>query len=141
MIFYSIYLIQNIVFNTNIYDRLPQEDKAAKLNEFFVGKIISYVTNVSLIIGFLVYLILGKNRLPLGYLFSFIWIILLIGLAASPHINSFYHLEQDDLRLTLSILITIFYALLVTGLLWFMRQVRLKRNLAKYEYYKIHQGK
>ncbi|EFF41130.1 hypothetical protein [Mycoplasmopsis alligatoris] len=109
------------------------------INNYYVSKVLSYISNSLVIIAFVVYLTFARHRIKVGYAFLIIWTIVFILLAFVPHATEFSH--SSTLLIILGTFISIFSALVAIHLVYSTIRLHIKRKIQYYEQIKIHKQK
>ncbi|WP_027122148.1 hypothetical protein [[Mycoplasma] imitans] len=120
-----------------------QQDKQAIKDEIIksgrLAVFLSYVGNEITLIVFLLYIILARHRVKVGYLFYFTWIIIYITLIAMPFYTGVQ--RHDDIAIGIGIVISILSGSLVITLFINLFHYHAQRRLFKYEQYKMQVGR
>ncbi|ADE19897.1 hypothetical protein [Mycoplasma crocodyli] len=109
------------------------------ITNYYLGKVMSYISNSLVIIAFVIYLTLARHRVQVGYGFFISWIIVFTLLGFVCHVSPYSHHSNGLIAigaltsiLTTSVLIYLIYSAI---------KLHIERKVQYYEYYKIHKQK
>ncbi|VEU58655.1 hypothetical protein [Mycoplasmopsis gallinacea] len=119
---------------------LSEEEFYSKLgSEIATIKLLTYIGNSLILIFFVVYIILARHKIKLGYGFFITWIIIFIILSTMPFIRGIS--QMHVIELWVGSLITVVNILLIITLSYLTFKLHVDRKIHNYQWYKIHKGK
>lgn len=130
----TIYLLSALIINTEIYDSISDiEIRKTKTIAYMNGKIVSYIANAVSVIVFLIYISLSIRRVPVGFGFMLIWIVLFIAIGISPHLLPGSH--DEGIRLACGIISTIAIFSIIISLCVLAYHLYIQRLAKRREFY------
>ncbi|TDV24218.1 hypothetical protein BCF59_0169 [Mycoplasmopsis mustelae] len=126
-------------------DSLPSDirNNPDKISEYAkklsISTLISYLANTFVLVFFLIYLLLLRNKLKAGYIFWISWIVIYFVLAFLPFFRGVQYMS--NFQIIVGAFISVISASIVISLFTFCVQYHIKRKFHYYEWIKIHKGR
>ncbi|WP_245579597.1 hypothetical protein [Mycoplasma leonicaptivi] len=123
----------------NLTKNMTQEEINDYASNVTLKTLLSYLANTFTIIFFMIYLVLARHKIKVGYFFFISWIVVFITFAGLPF---YLGIENySTLKITVGSLITIISCCIIVMLFIVTFQYYAKRKIHDFEMYKIHKGK
>ncbi|UWD34188.1 hypothetical protein [Mesomycoplasma molare] len=132
------WLLDGLILGTTAFDNFLENERITAINNFIILRYAGYISNSILLIAFLVNILTSKKQ-GVGYLFGIIWIILFIGILLVPYFSS-GSLTENWIRLTIVIIWSFVFPLLIICIVKIMFNLRIKRQNYYYEKIKFYKG-
>ncbi|WP_416322153.1 hypothetical protein O7983_000209 [Mycoplasmopsis felis] len=124
---------------TDEIKKLSKEEISELAKNISIKTLVSYFANTFIIIFFMIYILLLRNKLTAGYFFFSIWIIVFVTLIALPFYQGTDNLT--NFQIVLGSLVSLVSGIITITLIVYTIQYYIKRKFSYYEWYKIHKGR
>ncbi|QKT05683.1 hypothetical protein [Mycoplasma sp. OR1901] len=132
----------NEEFVKKIESKNNEEEISKLVSQLAMKTIISYIANSFVIVFFLVYILLLKNKIKAGYLFFIIWILVFITFVGMPFYGGSAQTSQyTKFQFWVGIFASFLSGVMAMTLFVFMLKYHIDRKFHYYEWYKIHKGR